>query len=71
MLRSLHILSLTIRLGKVVPKVGDLLTQKESMINELKAQVFEDYDALLDPTDVHLKSDFIMNASHCVDVMHS
>ena len=59
------------RLSKVVPKVGDLLTQKESMINELKAQVFEDYDALLDPTEIHVREESILNASAAVDEMHS
>ena len=34
-------------LAKIVPKVNDLLQQKKAMIGDLKAQIFEDYDALL------------------------
>ncbi|CAD7940219.1 unnamed protein product [Amoebophrya sp. A120] len=56
-------------LSKVVQKVHDLLRQKDSLLADLRAQIFEDYDALLDPTDVDLRREDIKAAAHCVNAM--
>ena len=53
------------------PQVNDLLQQKDALLADLRAQLLEDYDLLLDNREDLLEErrEHIKNASHCVNAM--
>lgn len=54
-----------------VSKVADLLVQKDQIVGELRCQLMDDYDSILDPNNPRImgKELDVRSAAYCIDAM--